>query len=83
MTLSMLLYALMVSTLVVLVGVLVLDALRARARRRRTLEDRHQRHGSGPLALAISAVHGRAVGRPQRYVGRASAHVLLRPLTGW
>jgi hypothetical protein len=41
MTLSMLLYALMVSTLVVLVGILVVDALRDRARRRRTLEDRH------------------------------------------
>jgi hypothetical protein len=45
MTLSMVLYALMVSTLVVLVGVLVLDALRGRARRRRTLEDRHQDMG--------------------------------------
>jgi hypothetical protein len=40
MTLSLLMYALMVSTLVVLVGVLVVDAVRGRARRRRGLRDR-------------------------------------------
>jgi hypothetical protein len=43
MTLSVLLYALMLSTLVVLVGVLVVDAVRGRARRRRALPD----HGPG------------------------------------
>lgn len=40
MTLSVLMYALMVSSLVVLVGVLVVDAVRGRARRRRALRNR-------------------------------------------
>jgi hypothetical protein len=70
MTVSMLLYALMVSTLAVLVGILVVDAVRGRARRRRTLEDRPPAMSRARCGWRSPPVTSRPW--PRRCVGRAS-----------
>ena len=71
MILSVLLYVLMASTLVALVGVLVVDAVRGVMRWRAVRADRHPAAGSAPARWLARIRRGRSQVSAQRHASHA------------